>query len=231
LRSARPAPQYAVGATGAAAPFTHTNEDNMKRFISTATLAWLLAACAQPGTQTSAGAADPQAAVPATRYQPAIEGQAAPAPATTPDQGWRDANATVGGRNPMQLTMPGMGGDEHRHDAAPADTGKTIPLHEHHAGMDMQGMQCMAGGDGMKEGNGMQCMSGSADMKGMQGMQCMADGKCGCCAGKDKAHAHAGHADMAKGGGCCCGQGERPGQPAACKPGGTCGCCNHKGAT
>jgi hypothetical protein len=187
----------------------------MKRLIVTATLAWLLAACAQPGTQIPAGAADPQAAVPATRYQPAVEGRAAPPPAASPDQGWRDANATVGGRNPMQLTMPGMGG-EHQHDAASADAGKTIPLHERHAGMDMQGMQCMAGGD---------------DMNGMTGMQCMADGKCGCCAGKGKGEAHAGHANMAKGGGCCCGHGAAPSQPAACKPGGMCGCCNHKEAT
>jgi hypothetical protein len=170
----------------------------MKRLILTATLAWLLAACAQPGTRTPAGAADPHAAVPVTRYQPAVEGRAAPAPAASPDQGWRDANATVGGRNPMQLTMPAMGG-EHQHDAAPADAGKTIPLQEHHAGMDMQGMQCIA------------------------------DGKCGCCAGKGKEHA--GHGNMAKGGGCCCGHDARPGQPAACKPGGTCDCCNHKEAT
>ena len=171
----------------------------MKRFISTATLAWLLAACAQPGTQAPAGAADPQAAVPATRYQPAIEGQAAPPPAASPDQGWRAANATVGGRNPMQLTMPGMG-SEHQHGAVSADTGKTAMPHEHHAGMDMQGMQCMAGSEDK-----------------------------GCCAGKDKAHAHAGHANMAKGE-CCCGHGASPGQPAACKPGGTCGCCNQQEA-
>ena len=134
----------------------------MKRFILTATLAWLLAACAQPGTQAPAGAADPHAAVPATRYQPAIDAQ-----------------------------------------AAPAATGKTATPHEHHAGMDMQGMQ---------------------------GMQCMADGKCSCCAGKDKAGAHAGHARMAMGDGCCCGYGAKSGQPAACKAGGTCGCCNHKEA-
>jgi hypothetical protein len=137
----------------------------MKRFILTATLAWLLAACAQPGTQT------------------------------------------------------------------PADTGKTIPLHEHHAGMDMQGMQCMAGGDGKDCCADMHGAGHMAHGDGMQGMQCMADGKCGCCAGKDKAHAHAGHANMTQGGGCCCGQGARPGEPAACKPGGTCGCCNHKEAT
>ena len=202
----------------------------MKRFILTATLAWLLAACAQPGTQAPAGAADPHAAVPATRYQPAIDAQAAPAPAASPDQGWRDANATVGGRNPMQLTMPGMGG-EHQHDAAPAATGKTATPHEHHAGMDMQGMQCMAG-DGKDEGccGGTNAAGHMAHGDGMQGMQCMADGKCSCCAGKDKAGAHAGHARMAMGDGCCCGHGAKAGQPAACKAGGTCGCCNHKEA-
>jgi hypothetical protein len=171
----------------------------MKRYILTASLAWLLTACAQPGTHAPAGAADPTAAVPATRYQPAIDGRAAPAPAASPDQGWRAANATVGGRNPMRLTMPGMDG-EHQHDAAPADTGKTIPLHQHHDDMDMQGMQCMA------------------------------DGTDGCCAGKDKADTHAGHATMAMGGGCCCGHDAVAGQPAACKAGSTCACCSHKGA-
>lgn len=192
----------------------------MFRFILTATLAWLLAGCAQPGTQAPTGAADPQAAVPATRYQPTVNAQTAPAPATSPDQGWRDANATVGGRNPMQLTMPGMG------------SGKTAAMpHEHHAGMDMQdmqGMQCMAG-----DAKGKGCCGGMsaghmAHGDGMQGMQCMAGGS---CAGKDKAHAHAGHANMAKDGGCCCGHDAGPGQPAACKPGGTCGCCKHKEAT
>ena len=202
----------------------------MFRFILTATLAWLLAGCAQPGTQAPTGTADPQATVPATRYQPTVNAQTAPAPATSPDEGWRDANATVGGRNPMQLTMPGMGG-EHQHDAAPADAGKTIPLHEHHAGMDMQGMQCMAR-DGNDKGRcgGMSAAGHMAHGDGMQGMQCMAGGKCACCAGKGKAHAHAGHANMAKGE-CCCGHGASPGQPAACKPGGTCGCCNHQEAT
>lgn len=159
----------------------------MKRFILSATLAWLLAACAQPGTPTPAGAADPQAAVPATRYQPAIDGQAAPppAPATRPDQGWRDANATVGGRNPMSLTMPGMDG-EHGHDAAPAADGKTIPLHQNHAGMNMQGMQCMAG-----DAKGKGCCAGMHDAghaahgDGMQGMQCKAGGTCGCCDHKE----------------------------------------------
>jgi hypothetical protein len=210
--------------------------------ILTATLGWLLAAaCAQAGAQTSGGVADPQAAVPATRYQPAIERQAAPAPAASPDQGWRAANATVGSRNPMRLTMPGADG-EHQHDAAPAAsaaTGKAATPHEHHAGMDMQGtqgMQCMAGGGA---GKGKDCCAGmhgaghaahGDGMQGMKGMQCMADGKCACCAGKDKAGAHASHAGMAMGDGGCCGHSAAAGEPAACKPGGACGCCNHKEA-
>jgi hypothetical protein len=166
----------------------------MKRFILTATLAWLLAGCAQPGVRTSTGAADPQAAVPATRYQPAIDARGTP--------------------------------------AATADAGQTIPLHEHHAGMDMQGMQCMAG-----SGQGKGCCAGMHDAghaahgAGMAGMQCMAGGKCGCCAGKDKTNAHANHAGMAMGDGCCCGHDAAAGQPAACKPGGTCGCCHHEEAT
>ncbi|GAA5231281.1 hypothetical protein GCM10025794_33430 [Massilia kyonggiensis] len=87
----------------------------MKRFFPTYALAMLLAAHASAQT-SSAGVADPQAPVPATQARPAIDYRTEPAPATRPDQTWRDANATVGGRNAMRLTMPAMdmGHDMHK---------------------------------------------------------------------------------------------------------------------
>jgi len=90
----------------------------MKRLIQTYALAMLLGAtCAHALAQTSAGGvADPQAPVPATQARPAIERHTEPAPAASPDRAWRDANATVGGRNAMRLTMPGMDMREHMHE-------------------------------------------------------------------------------------------------------------------
>jgi hypothetical protein len=104
----------------------------MKRLIQRHALAVLLgAACAHAGAQTaSAGVADPQAPVPATQARPAIDYRTEPAPAAPPDRTWRAANATVGGRNAMRLTMPPMKSGQ----AAPA-----APMHghDHHPGMDM----------------------------------------------------------------------------------------------
>ena len=99
----------------------------MKRHHLTCALACLLAGAAtHAAAQTaSGGVADPQAPAPATRAQPAIDYHSEAAPATRPDEAWRAANTTVGGRNPMRLTMPGMQGN-----------------HAPHAGMDMGAMQC-----------------------------------------------------------------------------------------
>jgi hypothetical protein len=57
-----------------------------------------------------AAAADPQAAVPATRYQSVLDYRPAPAPATTPDRNWVASNQTVAARNSMALTMKPMAG-------------------------------------------------------------------------------------------------------------------------
>lgn len=86
----------------------------MKRLILTYALGAMGAhALAQAA---SGGVADPQAPVPATQARPAIEYRTEPAPATRPDETWRDANAIVGGRNAMRLTMPAMdmGHDMHK---------------------------------------------------------------------------------------------------------------------
>jgi hypothetical protein len=142
----------------------------MKRHHLTCALACLLAGAAtHAAAQTASGSvADPQAPAPATRAQPAIDYHSEAAPATRPDEAWRAANATVGGRNPMRLTMPGM-----------------QPGHDHHAGMDMGAMQCTAGG-------GCACCGGKDKMPAHDGhgdhgaMQCKpADGGCGCCDHKE----------------------------------------------
>lgn len=100
----------------------------MKRLHPTCALAWLLAAtCAHAAAQaSSAGVADPQAPVPATRAQPAIDDHAEPAPAAGPAMPM-----------PMHEHNPGMA-----MGAMPSM-----------AGGGMTGMQCMGGGD-KKNGGG-----------------------------------------------------------------------------
>jgi len=185
-------------------------EDTMKRLHLAAALACLLGAGAPALAQTTAGVADPQAAVPATPYASPIRRDTPAAASPSPDQAWRAANATVGGRNAMSLTMPGMGGmsGHEMHGAAPAAPAATPATpapasgHVHHAGMQMGD----AAAAGPQCGAGMQCMGAAADQ------QCMAGGGAkGCCgdkgcgggtsaAGEHTGHAgHAGHAGMAMG--------------------------------
>jgi len=133
--------------------------DDMKRLHLTRALACLLAGAAtHAAAQTaSGGVADPQAPAPATRAQAAIDYHTEDAPAGRPDEAWRAANATVGGRNPMRLTMPAMQGG-----------------HDHHAGMDMGATPAT---------KGMQCKSGDGACGCCSGMA-MKDGA-GCCAHKE----------------------------------------------
>jgi len=71
----------------------------------------LLAAGALPAAaQAQSGAADPQAAVPATVYQPAIVYRPEAANDSTPDRNWAQNNAIVAATNSMSLTMKGMKG-------------------------------------------------------------------------------------------------------------------------
>lgn len=72
-------------------------------------LACLLLAAASASAQ-QAGAADPQAAVPATDCRPAIDYRAPARPAASPDANWRASNDTVARTNSMALTMKSMGG-------------------------------------------------------------------------------------------------------------------------
>jgi hypothetical protein len=97
------------------------------------------------------------------------------AAAQTTSAGVADPQAPV----PPTTARPAI--DDRTDPAPPASP--AMPMHEHHAGMDMGAMQCKAG-SGDKPG-------------GCGGMQCMAGGKCGCCAGMTM-----------KDGGDCCGHKE-----------------------
>jgi uncharacterized protein involved in copper resistance len=92
--------------------------------------------------------------------------------AQTSTSGVADPQAPV----PATQARPAI---DYRTEPAPASTpapATAMHGHDHHAGMEMGGMQCTAGSGDQK---GMQCMKGG--------------GTCGCCA------------DMKmKDGGCCC---------------------------
>jgi hypothetical protein len=60
---------------------------------------------AQAELPVQAAAADPQAAVPATRYQSALSYRPAEAAATSPDRNWVASNQLVAATNSMALTM------------------------------------------------------------------------------------------------------------------------------
>lgn len=109
-------------------------------------------------------AANPQAAVPATRYQTALGYRPEAAPTTTPDRNWVASNETVAATNSMALTMKNMGGHA-GHDMAGMDMGKP----------DSPAM-CSPGGDA---GKGMQCMAG--DKTGDKTGDKPAGGKMSCC--------------------------------------------------
>jgi hypothetical protein len=82
-----------------------------------------------------AAAADPQAAVPATRYQPALPARSEPAADGSPDRNWVASNQKAAATNSMALTMKGMPGmDMAKQSETPAIC---TP-----AGADGQGKQC-----------------------------------------------------------------------------------------
>jgi hypothetical protein len=65
---------------------------------------------ARAGLPSQAAAADPQAGVPATRYQSALDYAPPAAPAASPDRNWVASNETVAATNSMALTMKPMAG-------------------------------------------------------------------------------------------------------------------------
>ena len=81
-----------------------------------------------------ATAADPQASVPPTRYQSAIDYRPPATPATSPDRNWVASNEAVAATNSMALTMKPMAGhpahggaDRDRDQAADPHAGHAVP--------------------------------------------------------------------------------------------------------
>jgi hypothetical protein len=99
-----------------------------------ATAALPFGAHAQAALPVQAAAADPQAGVPATRYQSALDYRPPAAPATTPDRNWVASNQAVAATNSMALTMKPMAGQDKA-----ADPHAGHAQHEHAAmhGTDM----------------------------------------------------------------------------------------------
>jgi hypothetical protein len=122
--------------------------------------------------QTSAAAANPQAAVPATRYQSALGKQPEAAPTSSPDQNWVAGNETVAATNSMSLTMKmrGQASDPHAGHAMP---GMVMDK------KDSPAMCAPGGGAAAGDGKGMQCMSGGEAGKGK--MACCENGCSSCC--------------------------------------------------
>jgi hypothetical protein len=100
------------------------------QFLQARAAACLLLAMAGAHAQQAAqaAAADPQAAVPATRYQPTLPARLEPAAEGSPDRNWVASNQKVAATNSMALTMKtgmaamaGMGGmDTAKPSEAPA---------------------------------------------------------------------------------------------------------------
>lgn len=158
----------------------------------------------------AASAADPQAAVPATIYKPAMAYQAPGTPATTADRNWVASNETVAVTNSMQLTMKpraNQSGDPHAGHAMPQaaptsqandpHAGHAMPRHDHQAMHGMPGTQtggesggmCKPGAKGEGQGQGMQCMQ-NKDGQGKDGKMACCESGCGsgCCCGDKMKH-------------------------------------------
>jgi hypothetical protein len=88
--------------------------------------------------QAMQAAADPQAAVPATRYQSILGKPAEAAPDTSPDANWVASNETVAATNSMALTMKAMGGDHGQAADPHAGHGGHAMPPDPHTGHDMK---------------------------------------------------------------------------------------------
>lgn len=95
----------------------------------------LLAASAFHAQAQTRHAADPQAAVPATRYQSALGTRLEAPPSATPDQNWVAGNETVAAINSMALTMKPMAGHAGHggHATAQAPAPQAVDPHAGHS--------------------------------------------------------------------------------------------------
>jgi hypothetical protein len=130
-----------------------------------------------------AAAADPQASVPATRYQSALDYRAPAAPAGSPDRNWVAGNEKVAATNSMALTMKPMGGhaghgaaegeqpqaaDPHAGHAMPPATAISM-----HAGQAQHDHAAMRGMSMKPENSPAMCMPGSGKMPCCENCPCM----------------------------------------------------------
>jgi hypothetical protein len=94
----------------------------------------LALACVRAHAQlpAQAAAADPQAAVPATRYQSALDFKRPAAPAASPDRNWVASNEAVAATNSMALTMKPMPGHSAARDAGKRPEAPAPDPHAHH---------------------------------------------------------------------------------------------------
>lgn len=146
---------------------------NTRISLARAAVCLLLAAA---GVQAHArqAAADPQASVPATRYQSALDQRPEAAPAASPDANWVASNETVAATDSMGLTMKPM-------KAQAADP------HAGHAQHDHAAMQGMGMGMNMdKKDSPAICSPASGAGAAGKGMQCMSGDKAGDKAGEGK---------------------------------------------
>jgi hypothetical protein len=122
---------------------------------------------AQAQQPAQAAAADPQATVPPTRYQSALDYRRPAAPTTSPDRNWVASNQTVAAANSMALTMKPMAGDaghaQHDHAA----------MHKVSMHAGPQESQAMCKPAGTEAGEGMQCKAGSGQMSCCENCPCM----------------------------------------------------------
>ena len=144
-------------------------------------LAWLMLgagaahAASVPASAPAPDATDPQAAVPATAYAPAIGYRTEAPPAGTPDRNWQASNAAV--TRPTMMAQHGHAGHAGHAEPQPstpaAHQGMQHMQHQQHQ-PDVEAQQCKPG-DGCGDG----C------------------GGCACCTGKqsmqDAGHRHGDH--------------------------------------
>jgi hypothetical protein len=141
---------------------------NFEYHLARAAACLLLAAAgvnAHAQLPLQAAAADPQASVPATRYQSALDYQPPAAPATNPDRNWVASNQTVAATNSMALTMKPMAGH-----ATSTSTS-----------MKSQDRAPMCSPAGAAAGQGMQCKAGSCCGEGAALGDKTSPGKMPCC--------------------------------------------------
>jgi hypothetical protein len=152
---------------------------NFEYRFARATACLLLAAAgvnAHAQLPLQAAAADPQASVPATRYQSALDYRPPAAPATSPDRNWVASNETVAATNSMALTMKPMAGQAQHDHAAMHGMNTNLKMR-----MKPEDSPAMCSPAGAATGQGMQCKAGGCCGEGATVGGKAGPGKMPCC--------------------------------------------------